>query len=64
MKCLLQLSLQLFGGFVGFLFPKLPDSPRNSYLKVHIFFGVLIFMMAIGTCLMGMTEKAFFSIPK
>ncbi|XP_031565848.1 cytochrome b561-like [Actinia tenebrosa] len=55
-------TTQLAGGFISFLFPKLPDGPRASYHKIHIFFGVLIFMMAIATCLLGMTEKALFSI--
>ncbi|KAL9966280.1 hypothetical protein ACROYT_G024331 [Oculina patagonica] len=54
-------ACQLLFGFVSFLFPKLPDGLRTSYLKVHVFFGVFIFMMAIGTCLMGINEKLFFS---
>ena len=53
--------LQLLFGFVSFLFPKLPDGARAAYLKVHVFFGVFIFIMAIGTCLMGINEKLFFT---
>lgn len=60
---LVSFSFQLFFGFVSFLFPKLPDGLRTSYLKVHVFFGVFIFMMAIGTCLIGINEKLFF-LPK
>lgn len=51
---------QLLVGFVSFLFPRLPDGLRAVYLKIHVFFGVFIFMLAIGTCLMGITEKLFF----
>ena len=56
-------SPQLLFGFVSFLFPKLPDGLRAVYLKIHVFFGVFIFMLAIGTCLMGITEKLFFLKP-
>ena len=52
---------QLLGGFVSFLFPKLPDGLRAEYLKVHVFFGVFIFALAVGTCLMGIVEKLLFS---
>lgn len=52
-------SLQLLGGFVSFLFPKLPDAMRAEYLKIHVFFGVFIFALAVGTCLMGIVEKLF-----
>ena len=53
--------LQLLGGFVSFLFPKLPDAMRAEYLKIHVFFGVFIFALAVGTCLMGIVEKLLFS---
>ena len=58
----LLFMFQLACGFLSFLFPKLPDQPRAAYLRVHIFFGVLIFVLAIATCLMGMTEKLLFHI--
>lgn len=54
-------ACQLLGGFVSFLFPKLPDSPRGAYLKVHVFFGMFIFIMAVATCLLGINEKLFFT---
>lgn len=54
-------SCQLLFGFVSFLFPKLPEGLRAVYLKVHVFFGVFIFMMAIGTALLGINEKLFFT---
>lgn len=59
---LLCLSLQLLFGFVSFLFPKLPDGLRAAYLKVHVFFGMFIFMMVIGTALIGINEKLFFQL--
>ena len=54
-------SPQILAGFVSFLFPKLPDGLRAAYLKVHVFFGVFIFMMAIGSCLLGVNEKLSFN---
>lgn len=50
-------------GFSAFLFPKFPDGLRALYLKIHVFFGMAIFLLAIATCLTGITEKAFFSVP-
>lgn len=61
LKNIIFFLLQLLGGFVSFLFPKLPDAMRAEYLKVHVFFGVFIFALAVGTCLMGIVEKLFFS---
>ena len=60
MENIFAISFQLLIGFVSFLFPKLPDGLRATYLKIHIFFGVFIFILAIGTCLMGITEELSF----
>jgi cytochrome b-561 len=49
-------------GFVTFLFPGLASHLRSSYLPVHMFFGLLIFIFACATALMGITEKAIFSM--
>ena len=57
LKNIIFFLLQLLGGFVCFLFPKLPDAMRAEYLKVHVF----ILMLAVGTCLIGIVEMVFFS---
>ncbi|CAB3992847.1 Hypothetical predicted protein [Paramuricea clavata] len=49
-------------GFLGFLYPKFPDALRAAYLKVHVFFGTAIFLLAIAACLTGITEKALWTI--
>jgi len=54
--------LQFLFGFMAFLLPKFSDDYRAKYLLIHQYFGSAIFIMAIGTCLLGMTEKLFFSI--
>ena len=53
---------QYLFGFLSFLWPKLPDDNRAQYLNVHQFFGSAIFVLAIGACLTGITEKLLFSM--
>ena len=57
-------GLQWVCGFVSFLFPKLSDGLRRLYLPHHKFWGLVIFGMVVAAALMGITEKAFFSLPK
>ncbi|CAH1790432.1 unnamed protein product [Owenia fusiformis] len=54
--------LQWVFGFVSFLWPKVALSMRTIYKPIHVYFGLAIFVMAIATSLMGITEKAFFSV--
>jgi cytochrome b-561 len=56
-------GLQWVAGFVSFLFPKLSDGLRRWYLPHHKFWGLAIFVMCVAAALMGITEKAFFSLP-
>jgi len=46
-------------GFSAFLFPKFRDEHRAAYLKVHVFFGVLVFTLANVAVISGITEKMF-----
>ncbi|RWS23289.1 cytochrome b561-like isoform X1 [Leptotrombidium deliense] len=55
-------GLQFVGGFVSFLYPTLSGHYRKMILPYHVFFGILLFTLAIATCLSGLTEKAFFSL--
>lgn len=55
-------SLQFVCGFVAFLFPGLVQIWRSRYLPLHVFFGLAIFVMAIATCLAGITEKALWRL--
>nr|CAD7412200.1 unnamed protein product [Timema cristinae] len=47
-------------GFVAFLFPELNASIRSAMMPVHIFFGLLAFVLSVATALIGLTEKAIF----
>ncbi|KAL2744829.1 cytochrome b reductase 1-like isoform X1 [Vespula maculifrons] len=53
---------QLLAGFITFLYPGLHDSLRASYMPIHVYFGIATFIGSIATCLIGLNEKAIFSI--
>ncbi|XP_022257060.1 cytochrome b561-like isoform X4 [Limulus polyphemus] len=55
-------SLQFVCGFVSYLFPGVSQYWRAWYLPVHVYFGVVIYVLGIGACLMGITEKLIFSL--
>ena len=54
--------LQWTSGLVTFLWPGLASHLRAFLLPLHIFIGLTIFIMACATALMGLTEKAMFSL--
>jgi len=49
-------------GFLGFLFPKFSPSMRALLLPFHQYFGSAIFATAVAAALMGLLEKAIWSI--
>lgn len=49
-------------GLGFFLFPWASAQLRSWYLPLHVFFGLLLLAMSVGTCLLGITEKLLFSI--
>jgi len=49
-------------GLVVFLWPGLASHLRSFFLPIHIFFGLSIFILASATALIGLTEKALFSL--
>ena len=61
-KFIIPMSLQWVFGFASFLFPGFSYELRTRYKGVHVFWGIVIFTMAIGACLTGITEKALFSV--
>ncbi|XP_051995805.1 transmembrane ascorbate-dependent reductase CYB561-like isoform X2 [Xyrauchen texanus] len=54
--------LQWLLGMGFFVFPWASAQIRNWYLPLHVFFGLLLLVMSVGTCLLGITEKLLFSI--
>ena len=55
-------DFQWLAGLITFLFPGLASHLKSSYLPVHIFFGLMIFVCACATALLGITEKAIFGL--
>lgn len=53
-------GLQYVAGFACFLFPQMKQPTRVMFMPIHIFFGLLGFVMAIAAAVMGISEKAFF----
>ncbi|KAM6905664.1 transmembrane ascorbate-dependent reductase CYB561 [Xenentodon cancila] len=62
MATLLLFCLQWVIGLLFFLFPVASAWLRATYLPVHVFCGLTLLVMAIGTSLLGITEKLLFSI--
>jgi len=53
---------QWLSGMVTFLFPGLASHLRASYMPLHTFFGLFIFITACVTALLGITEKTIFAL--
>jgi cytochrome b-561 len=53
---------QWLAGLVTFLFPGLASHLRAAYLPLHVFFGMLIFVLACITALLGIKEKTIWAL--
>ena len=49
-------------GLVSFLFPQMSLAVRQRYKPIHVFWGIAIYIMAIATALMGITENVAFHV--
>lgn len=56
------MALQYIVGFITYLVPGLSLDIRVTIMPLHRFFGLTIFCLAASTCLLGLTEKAIFSM--
>lgn len=54
--------LQYVIGFVTYLAPGMSMTIRSTIMPLHKFFGLMILCLATGTCLLGLSEKAIFSM--
>ncbi|TNN08357.1 Cytochrome b ascorbate-dependent protein [Schistosoma japonicum] len=54
-------GLQWVGGLIGFLVPQTPQIARSKLLPIHVTFGSFLYLLMIGVCISGITEKNFFS---
>uniref|UniRef100_A0A3Q2CS23 Transmembrane ascorbate-dependent reductase CYB561 n=1 Tax=Cyprinodon variegatus TaxID=28743 RepID=A0A3Q2CS23_CYPVA len=62
MATVILFCLQWVLGLMFFLFPVASSWLRATYLPIHVFSGLTLLVMAIGTSLLGITEKLLFSI--
>ncbi|XP_031732122.1 transmembrane ascorbate-dependent reductase CYB561 [Anarrhichthys ocellatus] len=62
MATMVLFCIQWVMGLLFFLFPVASSWLRASYLPIHGFCGVVLLVMAIGSSLIGITEKLLFSI--
>lgn len=54
---------QSISGFFSFLFPSIDESDfQNNFVPLDIYIGIFGFILAIASALMGLTEKAIFSM--
>lgn len=54
--------LQWLVGFSFFLFPGASFSLRSRYRPQHVFFGATIFLLSVGTALLGLKEALLFKL--
>ncbi|EPQ02956.1 Cytochrome b561 [Myotis brandtii] len=54
--------VQWLVGFSFFLFPGASFSLRSRYRPLHIFFGASIFLLSVGTALLGLKEALLFKL--
>uniref|UniRef100_A0A2I2YAB6 Transmembrane ascorbate-dependent reductase CYB561 n=1 Tax=Gorilla gorilla gorilla TaxID=9595 RepID=A0A2I2YAB6_GORGO len=54
--------VQWLVGFSFFLFPGASFSLRSRYRPQHIFFGATIFLLSVGTALLGLKEALLFNL--
>lgn len=62
MAAVIIFSLQYVFGFASYLFPGVREPLRAAYMPVHVFFGLFGFVLSVAASLLGLLEKAFFSI--
>ncbi|XP_035511510.1 cytochrome b561 [Morone saxatilis] len=62
MATLVLFCIQWVMGLMFFLFPTASSWLRASYLPIHVFCGLVLLVMAVGSSLLGITEKLLFSI--
>ncbi|KAK0175777.1 hypothetical protein PV327_009500 [Microctonus hyperodae] len=55
-------ACQWLAGFVSFLYPGVAAPLRSSYSPIHIYFGTAAFIGVITSCLLGLNEKAIFTL--
>lgn len=61
LSAVILFSCQWVAGFISFLIPGMKQIYKEKYMPVHIYFGLLGFVLAVASALIGVSEKAFFA---
>ncbi|XP_037814722.1 cytochrome b reductase 1-like isoform X3 [Lucilia sericata] len=62
LSAVILFCLQYVVGFAAYLVPGAKESLKAAIMPLHIYFGLFGFVLAIASALMGITEKAIFSV--
>ncbi|GLG93619.1 Cytochrome b561 [Gryllus bimaculatus] len=60
LSAIILFACQLLAGLVTFLYPGLKQTFRAAYMPVHVYFGILGFVCAVASSIMGILEKSIF----
>lgn len=52
---------QFVVGFLCYLWPAFSELVKVFYMPIHVFFGILCFVLAVATCLIGLNQNAIFT---
>ncbi|KAL7731717.1 hypothetical protein ACLKA6_018079 [Drosophila palustris] len=55
-------GLQYVAGFMAFLVPGMRENYKIALMPLHVYFGLFGFVLAIASAIMGITEKAIFTL--
>lgn len=62
LSAIILFGCQWIAGFFSFMYPEIRGSLKAAYMPIHIYFGMMGYLLAAGAALLGLSEKAFFSI--
>lgn len=62
LSAVILFCLQYVVGFAAYLVPGAKESLRAAIMPLHVYFGLFGFVLAIASAVMGITEKAIFSM--
>lgn len=62
LSAVILFCLQYLVGFLAYLVPGAKEPVRAAIMPLHIYFGLFGFVLSIAAAVMGITEKAIFSM--
>lgn len=62
LSAVILFSCQWLGGFLLYLLPGMKENYKKAAMPYHVYFGLMGFVLAVASALLGLTEKAIFSM--